>query len=311
MIYFFYGIDAYSVKRAADKMAADFVASEESDFNLIKLGGQTMKAGQFFDSVSSLPFLGSRRLVQVNGFLTFGDKESKRVVAEKIKNIPEYSDIVFADEGEPDRRELIFKVLSEKARVERFDAPTPYGVTDFVKKKVSEAGLTITSQVANQISLAVGTDLARAESETEKIISYTLYLGRAEVSPETVRDLIDPVDNVKIFDLTDAIADRRLGQAFSILNKMRKSGQDEAMIFNMIIFQLRNMLIIESLGSNASQSGLHPFVVKKTLGSLRKFRPGEIKKFYSDLAELDWKIKNGILEFSTAVDLSVANFCKS
>ncbi|MFA6963233.1 MAG: DNA polymerase III subunit delta [Patescibacteria group bacterium] len=311
MIYFIYGIDAYSVKKAADKLAADFVASEGSDFNLIKLDGQTMKAGQFFDSVSTLPFLGAKRLVTVNGLLALGDKESKRVVAEKIKNIPDYSDVLFVDEGEPDKRESIFKVLSEKAKVERFDAPTPYLVTDFVKKKITEAGLKVTSQVANQISLAVGTDLSRAESETEKIISYTFYLDRDEVSADVVSNLIEPVSNVKIFDLTDAIADRRLGQAFSILSKMRKSGQDEAMIFNMIIFQLRNMLIIESLGSNASQSGLHPFVVKKTLSSIRKFKPGEIKKFYSDLAELDWKIKSGILEFSTAVDLLVANFCKS
>ena len=310
-MHFIFGIDAYSVKKAARKLARDFVDREGSDFNLVRIQGDGLKVRQFFDAVSPLPFLGDKRLVVVSNLLTLGDKEARKSIVDKLKDIPDYSDVVFAEEGDPDKRESIFKVLLDRANVQHFDAPTPYAVTDFIKEMVAKDQLKISSQSAHQLSIAVGTDLSRAENETSKVISYTRYLGRDEILPEVVVALVEPVSSIKIFDLTDAIADRRLDRAFSILGKMRQAGEDEAMIFNMIIFQLRNMLIIESLGSNSSQSSLHPFVVKKILVSFRKFKTGEVKKFYHELAELDWKIKTGILEFGTAVDILVANFCKS
>ena len=81
----------------------------------------------------------------------------------------------------------------------------------------------------------------------------------------------------------------------------------------MINFQLRNLLIIKDLiekktpyYSILKESGLHPFVAKKTFQQAGKFSIEELKKIYQKLFQADLDIKTGKVDGQTALDLLIA-----
>ena len=146
---------------------------------------------------------------------------------------------------------------------------------------------------------------------------YAKSLGREEISHEDVEAMIEPNITLKVFDLTDALATRNAKKVINIFNAFVSGGEDLFLVFNMIIYQIRNMLIIEDLinmgkkGEIVKLSGLHPFVVKKIEYSLGKFKKGELVSFYRNLGEIDWQVKTGQTQIETALDMLFVDFCKS
>jgi DNA polymerase-3 subunit delta len=81
----------------------------------------------------------------------------------------------------------------------------------------------------------------------------------------------------------------------------------------MFIYQVRSLLKLRDLTEKgvpfyalAKQSGLHPFVVKKSWSQIRNFSLDQLKKIYRRLLEIELALKTGRLDGPTALDMLVA-----
>jgi len=314
MLYFYYGEDSYSLKNKIKEIIDAFVKIEGSDFNVSVIYGNKITVQEFEKNVFTAPFLGNKRLIIVKNVLgECPDLEIKKALGRNLDKIPETSIVVFAEGTDPDKRESLFKTLLKTATVTNFAKPADIDIKKFVQCQVSDNGLSIDPKATSKLALYCGADYWRIENELSKLIYFAKYQQRSLILEKDVEDLVDPINNFKIFDLTDSMADRNVNRAIKIYYSMLKGGEDEIKVFNMIIYHIRNMVIINSLAGKAENqiaqlTALHPYVVKKILSSLRKFEAGKVQQIYKRLSELDWKIKRGLMSTGIAIDLLLVDF---
>jgi len=80
----------------------------------------------------------------------------------------------------------------------------------------------------------------------------------------------------------------------------------------MILRQFRILLQLKSLVVNKSSSteisrvtGLHPFVIKKSLPLLSKYSMGDLKKIFNNLVQLDLDMKSSPLDNELFLNLFI------
>ena len=156
------------------------------------------------------------------------------------------------------------------------------------------------------ISLTRG-NLWQLSNEIDKLINYK---ESGEVTVQDVRKLCSGKVEAKIFDLVDAIGANDKKRALLLKQQLIDQGDNEFYIFTMILFQIRNLLKVSEClqkGINNSfeikkQTGLHPFVIQKTIGNLNYFSPRKIKQIYQMISEIDRRTKIGEMKMGKAID---------
>ncbi len=318
MIYFFYGENTYFVKKMANKIVSDFLKEENADLNFSSLDGENLDKNQFLNTINSIPFLSNKRLTLINNFLTKNSNtEFKKIIIDLAVKTFENSDILFVEDGQPDRRESAFKTLEKNAKTKKLDLLSEIECKKWISEKLAREKFSITLKALSKLYLCTGSDLWRIEQEISKLINYAKSQNSREVTEDSIELLVESQNNFKIFDLTDALGQTDLKKAILVLQSLLDDGEDALKVLNMIAYQLRNMLIISDvLKETTSQEAvaknvkLHPFVVKKTISSLKSFNEDKLLCLYNGLCETDWKIKNGLIDPTLSLNLLLVDFCK-
>lgn len=313
MVYFFYGEDTYRIKERTDTLRRAFLDKQGSDLNLSILSGKELNFDTFKNTVSQAPFLGDKRFIIIKNLITENtDKEQKKKIADFLDKTPDFSVVLFIEEGLPDKRESMFKKL-EKTKVEIFAPLEGIKLVAWIENNFKSSELSVDRQAVIKLTLSVGGDLWKLNNEILKISSFVLSAGRDRVNVKDVDLFIEPANGYRIFDLTDAVAAKNINKAMKVLYLFRKDGEESLKIINLIITQLRNMLVVKDLIDRkepTSTLGLHPFVIKKTIESIRSFDKKTLYKIYQNLYEYDYKIKNGSIEPDLALEMIVVDFCE-
>ena len=149
--------------------------------------------------------------------------------------------------------------------------------------------------------------------DIKKIIALTKIKGEnGEVTVETVRSALS--DNIEhgIFKVIDAISNKRKDMSLDLLNQLILSGENEYTILGAIISQLEVMLIVKELmekghgkDDNRKMTKLHPFRIKKCIGVTRNYHSETLKKMLILAYETDIRIKRGLLDSRTALELLI------
>jgi len=317
MIRFLYGENTYSVSAMAAKIVADFVEKQKSDLNLNKLDADKLTLEKFSDAVLSTPFLGDKKMTVIKNLLVEKDNaDLRKKLIPVLEKVPATSEIVFIDNGKPDARDALYKFLIKNAQSKNYALADEAMTRRFILTKLEGTGVKIDNKATAKLSLYVGPDLWRLQNEVLKLSSYALANDRKEISADDVEKLVEPNLELKVFDLTDALATKNSSVAIEKLNDFIRNGEDLMMVFNLVIYQLRNMIVIKDLTERketniAKTSGLHPFVVKKTLASVQKISLEELKKFYRKLEDFDAALKTSEIEIEDALVLLFVDFCKN
>lgn len=104
---------------------------------------------------------------------------------------------------------------------------------------------------------------------------------------------------VSVFPLLDFLASKDK-RAFLEMNKLKKAGFDNQYLITMCFYMLRSLV---SPNKNAPD-----FVKRKIAKQQQNFSDADLKNLYKSILEIDFKIKNGLIESSQAEFLLVNNF---
>lgn len=327
MILFIYGEDTYRSKQKIDAIKAKYISASLGDTNLAiaDVADKNIDFTQITRMVLAMPFLAKKRLAIIKNLLSTKNKKLQEQVGKLIDKVPETTLLVFYEEEVPDQRSSLFKKLKKVASTEEFKKPDEYALKKWIKETVAAQGGSLEPQALEKLILYVGGDLWRLDNEMNKIISYrgtpvlehSSVRGVAEeprnIKTITVKDvelLVRPNIQSNIFAFIDALGRKNIQRAREELQRLLTQGEHELYIISMIVYQFRNLLIVKDLlerGKTASeipsQSGLHPFVVQKSISQASGFSLSDLKKIYRHLLETDLDIKTGVLEPCLALDL--------
>lgn len=314
MVYFLYGTDTFRSRRKLNEIIAKFKEKQGSDVNFQRFCAPHFSAGQFLDAVQSVGFFSSKRLVVVEKLLSEGSRELQQDVAESLAQIPEEVLVVFWEEGTPEKSPL-YPLLCQPKVSQEFATLDQSELEKWILEEANRLGCLIEPEAVCRLAEISLGDLWLVSTELEKLacLRAGLKITAADISKTFAHK-----KQIKIFELTDALVQKKVKIALESLHRLLDQGESEQRIISMLSYQLRNMAIIKDLLERkytprqiAQISKLHSFQIKKITAGLQLFTLDEIRNLYEKLLELDYLIKTGRVEATLGLEKFLIESCDS
>ena len=244
-------------------------------------------------------------------------------IADTLLEIPDFSIVLFSEEGQVDSRTKLFKKLQKLGKVTEFPPLSGTKLLSWIFGKCKEIGAEINEGAALYLTELVGSDLYRLENELMKVGHY------AEGRPIEKRDielLVNTTLDTSIFKLTDALATKNQKQSMRLLHQLLESGEELGHILHMIVRQFRIMIQAKELSMQGLRKSAivpkipeHPYAVGIAVMQAENFTFEQLKDIYRTFLDIDIKLKTGGIktlagdsrEFTLAMDKLVAEVCQN
>lgn len=315
-LYLVHGTDAYQVAEFLAALRTRLVPPGTEAFNesLVEPGPDQVRQGLLL--ARTPPLLSDRRLVVLKECRLLGpgraggdaapeDGEDRERASGEAERLLEYlaapapfSCLVLHVPGDIDRRRRFTRALLEKAVEVECSPLTQDQALSWLEAKAAALGKRLDREAAQALVEKVGTDLHALSAELEKL---ALYVGAAErIDTGAVLAVVPGTAQVQVFDLVDAVAEGRLGQAEALLRRMLASGEAPLRLLATLASHFRRLLEARSLRERglspaaiARQKGQHPRYWEKLDRQARRLRREQLQFALEVLLEADLQLKSG------------------
>jgi DNA polymerase-3 subunit delta len=315
MIYLIHGEEEFLRSRRLATIRKQAGPPDPVELNTIELSGDRVTLGELQSAADAVPFLCERRLVIVyNGLrrLSSEPAEMEKLLSYLVR-MPPTTELIFLEEQRLDPRHPILRFLLDREQVGQAHvylclAPTPRELPQWVKDHARSKGIVLSPEAATALADAIGPNLRLIDVELDKLIAYVS--PRQRVEETDVHTVVPDAQAGNVFHLVDAIAERRAGQAFTLLHRLRDAGSPAPYLITMIQRQFRILLQVSELMHAAvpfdeivSRLSLRDFMVRRAQQQVRHWTSSELVDAFQLLLAADWAMKTGQLDEDTALDL--------
>lgn len=275
-----------------------------AEFNHRTLSGADFSMTEFSENVEAMPSFAERTLIEVADLDIFGlDEDDTAEFIEIISDLPEwccvlftYSAIEYKQDGR--RRKLAAAVSKNIHKVEINEQEK----SDLRRWIVSHFGAhkkKIAPDVCEYLTFMCGSMMSGLNSEIEKIATWS---EGESITKEDIDAVVVPVLEAAVFDLTDAIGERKFDKAASELDKLLTLQHEPLQILGAVSTNFRRMLgvtVLKRCGGDSERMlqlirSDSDFYMKKLLTAGKLFgedRLADAIRRCAD-AELDIKSRN-------------------
>ena len=332
MFYILHGPDDFSLREELGRIKDGLGDREALASNTTFFEGKQVGLNQLMDACMALPFLGTHRLIIVEGLLSRSSNTSKgdedeteegrspkkgkgerKALKDCVGGMPPSTVLVLVD-GEVNKTTALFKGLAPLAQVKEFPLRRGRELREWIKGRVRQGGGTISSDAVNMMASMVGENLWVLASEIEKLLVYTA--GR-HIDQEDVEEVVSYAREANVFAMVDAIIEGRSARAASLLHLSLEEGAAAPYLLFMITRQLRLLVQSKELSMQRcrraeikSRLGISKdFILDKALEQGHHYSMERLEHVYRQLLETDRSIKRGLMKGEMALDLLIADLC--
>jgi len=315
LLYILFGGDEFSLREELEKIKDGLGDRDSLASNTTVFEGHKLRLNQLMDACLAMPFLGSHRLIIVEGLLGRFEEGGEEWLAlkEQVATMPQTTVLVLVD-GQIKRGNALLRGLAPLASVKEFPLLKGAALEGWIRKRVARGGGTISPQAVRLLATQVGENLLVLASEIEKLLLYTL--GR-RIEEGDVRGVVSYAREASVFSMVDALVEGRASRAATLIHQLLQEGVTAPYLLVMITRQLRLLLQAKEL----SLKGMAVSEIKKRLGlasdytltkaleQSKRYSMRRLEQVYRKLLETDLSIKRGIWKGELALDLLVAELC--
>lgn len=231
--YLFFGEEDY-MKSAALRQARQAVTEAEpafAAFNDIRLDGMDFTPAALPDAMAVPPMGSDRKIITVTGLdlntLRAADLDK---LCEALSEIPDYPyNLVILsvaadamDAGNlPKKPSELLTTLADYLRPVYFERNTPAKLAGWVQKHYLHNGVQASPELCHFTVNYCGRNMFTLAGEIDKVSFYVLAKGRDCVTEADVRTAAVPAMEYDAFAFTNAIMERRRGDALDILTELK------------------------------------------------------------------------------------------
>jgi DNA polymerase-3 subunit delta len=279
------------------KLVADFVRVH-TDMGLERLDGEEHDAARMRESVSSLPFLTSRKMVILR------EPGKQKAFAEKIadilKDAADTTDFIIV-EPKLDKRLSYYKTLKKETDFRELNELDANGLSRWAGEYAKARGGSLASGDARFLVDRIGLNQQLLQQELDKLLVYDM-----QVTKQTIELLTEANPQSTVFELLDAAFAGRTRRAFELYREQRALKVEPQAIIAMLAWQLHVLAVIKTAGARsvediARQAKLNPFVVRKSQALARSLSLTGLKTKIAELLQLDLNLKTKSMDADEAL----------
>lgn len=321
MILFLYGKDTFRSREYMRKMIEKFKKDRDPQgMNVSHFDAQKDSGPRILEEIGALPFLAEKRLVVIENLLVSKQDELRDSLLKKIEEltIPPSTILLLWESIDTvkgkDVKELFDRLQKEKY-AQAFDLLEGQKLEAWIAAEMEDRGGKMSHEAIHFLVTHVGNDMWRLHTVIDQMLAFT---EGKEITVKHLEQVVEKSVDDNIFSLIDAIVQKRQQTIYQLLEEQYKQGNDAGYIFAMMLRQFRIMLemkdVMERTGEKndaviAKQSGIHPFVAKKSIPLVNKYSIEELKWVYEELLKMDIETKTGGGDQKTLLDIFIGRLC--
>ncbi|GAC1649669.1 MAG: DNA polymerase III subunit delta [Ktedonobacteraceae bacterium] len=237
----------------------------------------------------------------------------EKILTEHVATLPETTVLIVLVEEALDSNSALLKAGEKYGKVVQSMLPKGAALEKWINNRAKSIEVKIAPDAVTILANFIGNNLRLLANELDKLATYAGKGGTIKI--EDVRLLSAQVQEARIFDLTDALAQRNRRQALNILHDLLAAGEPPLKLISTITSQVRSLLLVKELAQKgmrspqiASTLGIAPFIADKSLRQIGKFSTPQLESAYRQLLATDAALKRSRLTPEMALDLLVVNF---
>ena len=254
MLYVIYGSDPLARRESFGKLKAELDRDGSLATNSATFDARQTTPQEVMAACDTVPFLGDRRLVVVEGLLQQGSRVKKgrkrapsraakpeaddsaddggpwATLAGYVPRMPETTTLVLLDDEVPASNGLLM-AIGPLGKVEHCTLPSEKALPSWVTQRAKKMGLKIDARAASVLAELIGPDPMTLSSELEKLL---VYSGGDVVREADVRELVSRAKEHKGWELADAVLDGQGSKAARVLNELLEDGAVAAVLLSTV-----------------------------------------------------------------------------
>jgi DNA polymerase-3 subunit delta len=178
----------------------------------------------------------------------------------------------------------------------------------FVKTELNNNKIEISPSILDSLLIKLPFDKFAIKNELEKIYILLSSNKKKVIELEDLNIVANYTVEHEIWDLTEAISKKDKVKSMELLNLILKKAEDFPLILAILTNQFEILYFIKSGIPDSiitSKLKVHPFVLEKNRYYARNFTIEQIKMLFFKLANLDFNIKKGRIDYRLGLNLLI------
>jgi DNA polymerase-3 subunit delta len=309
-VYLVHGPEDLLRAEALAAIAAAVLDAELADFNHDRFEGGACDLGTVVAAARTVPVLAAQRLVEVRA-VDRCRPEALAPLADYLKD-PSPTTVLVLEGTQVDLRRTPFPQVKRVGQVVACQPLYERDAVRWLETRARALGAPIAPEAARFLAAYAGTQLATLATELEKAAAYA-GPGR-EIDLEAVSETAGGGRVHTVFELTDALGERRAAAALKCLGTLLEAGEPPLKVQGMIVRHFRLLWRArEALAAGpaelASALGVHPFVADKLKRQAPRHGEAELAQAFLRFARVDFDLKGGAVSARRTLEDEVLALC--
>jgi DNA polymerase-3 subunit delta len=320
MYIFLYGADNFRSLEKLSDLKNEYLAKNGSGTDLSVLDyGDGASVELLGTALSAQGLFSTKRLLLVKNSMLKGSLETQKGILALLKEntvLEKDPDtlVIFFESGSPKKNGALYKFLFKFAKKQEFTALEGAQLANWATtyaQKISPETF-FAKNALPMLLAATGSDLHILSNEITKL---TNYRNAGEITAADVVLLVKSKVDSTMFETIEALSSGNKTRALTLFHEQLAKGEDVFYILSMYTYQIRTLLKIgdffwqgmTSAPQIAQASGIHPYVVQKSLSQIRNLSEEKTKQMLRDLADIDFNAKTGKVDPVLALDTFIVS----
>lgn len=308
-VYLLYGEEDYLRKQYRDKLKKALVGDDDS-MNYHYFEGKDVSVGEVIDLAETMPFLAERRVIIIenSGLCKSGGEQ----LAEYLKEPADTAFFVLT-EREADKRSKLFKAVSVKGRAIECKAQDETILKRWVIGILKKENKKMTERDLEYFLEKTGTNMENISRELEKLVCYCM--DKEIITREDIEEICIRQVNNQIFDMINAIADKRQKEAMTLYYDLLMLKEPPMRILFLLARQFNLLLQVKELKKKGYPAkmigenvGLPGFIAGKYVNQAAKFSSKNLRRAVTDCVEAEEAVKTGKMNDVLSVELLLVKY---
>lgn len=222
-----------------------------AEFNSFVFDGKGMRLDDLRDAIESYPSMAEQKIVLVRDFDLYKmPAEFGEYLTQTLEDLPAYLVLIFAYQTIPlkqDKRLKIHKLLEKQACFAEFEHLKGAALHDWIRRRFAAQSCAIDDTVAAYMVFQCGASMTNLITEIEKA---SAFCTTGQITNYHIDSVCTRVLDAVVFDLTDAITERKFAKAMLVVHDLLGQKNEEIMIFGAVSKHMQR-LYIAKLGNEA------------------------------------------------------------